>query len=496
MKKWKTILAVFLTAMICAAGIPQWTMEAWAASAVISFSDPQVKVGEDFSVNVKIASSDGNIGNVDLMLKYDSDAIEFSEGADASGGAGSIHVKSSTESTSTKTVTYTLKFKALAEGTSQITVDSSEIYDTDSKEITVSKTGQSTITVSKDGTSSSSASSASDASAATNENASLSTQTVDVDGTTYTVAQSFDNKLIPDGFSENSMEYKDASVECAVAGDMTLLYLVDSEGTGSFFIYDAQADTFSRFITINVEKKMLIVQEPDDSVEIPEGFTETTIELNGNYQVTGWTPSNEESPEYCLIYGQTAGGTPGLYSYDLSEKTIQRYFSDPSGNYSDEEVNQIIDSYNQLKDKANKRMIVMIVLAVAALIFFFTTINLLLRRKDRREEENYEDDVDAAGYAPYDRDEEYVPDLGRDEKKKKHGKKANKESKADKENNGPEIPIHQTAAERAERLRAAAEAAEKAAQEAEAKAEAAKAAMKETEPKNDDGGDDDDMFDL
>ena len=252
MKKWRVILAGLFLALICALGTPGWTMEAMAASAAISFSDPQVKTGDSFSVNVKIASADGNIGKTDLMLKYDDKALQFSEGADASGGAGSVHLSASTDSSSAKTVTYTLKFKALAEGSTKITVTSSEIYDTDSKEIKVSKTGSSTVTVTSGTGSTDSSSAAKESGGASGANAALSTQTVEVNGTSYTVAQSFDKKALPDGFSEGSIEYKDASVECAAAGEMTLLYLVDGDGNGSFFIYDASSDTFSSFITINV----------------------------------------------------------------------------------------------------------------------------------------------------------------------------------------------------------------------------------------------------
>ncbi|WP_194608693.1 cohesin domain-containing protein [Clostridium vitabionis] len=492
MKKWRVILAGLFLALICALGTPGWTMEAMAASAAISFSDPQVKTGDSFSVNVKIASADGNIGKTDLMLKYDDKALQFSEGADASGGAGSVHLSASTDSSSAKTVTYTLKFKALAEGSTKITVTSSEIYDTDSKEIKVSKTGSSTVTVTSGTGSTDSSSAAKESGGASGANAALSTQTVEVNGTSYTVAQSFDKKALPDGFSEGSIEYKDASVECATAGEMTLLYLVDGDGNGSFFIYDASADTFSSFITINVEKKTLIVKEPDDTVQIPDGFTETTIELNGNYQVTGWTPSNQENPEYCLIYGQTTGGEAGLYSYDLTEKTIQRYFADKGGKYSDEEVNQMIDSYNSLKNQTNRRMIVTIALAVLTLIFFFTTINLLLRRKDRKEELEYLRSLDNEDDGRFD-DDEYMPDLGRTsgkngrEKAGAAGKKASSSGKPGKDRPaGPEIPIRQTQAERAKRLKEAAEQAEKAAREAEAKAAAARAAAEEQ--RSDDDG--------
>ena len=42
----------------------------------LSFSDPTVSVGDQVSVTMKI-TSDGALGSSDVMLQYDTDALEF-----------------------------------------------------------------------------------------------------------------------------------------------------------------------------------------------------------------------------------------------------------------------------------------------------------------------------------------------------------------------------------------------------------------------------------
>ncbi|WP_352397857.1 cadherin-like beta sandwich domain-containing protein [[Clostridium] aminophilum] len=467
----------FAAAALLAAGIlsvesPVGRITAWASSAVISFSDPDTKVGDTFNVNVKITSTDGTLGSSKMMLKYDSSVIEFQGGSNASGGAGAVKLSGNVDSTNAKSVTYQLKFKALSEGSTTIKVDDYEVYDANSKNVDVSKVGKSSIrvkkgsgstsgktalktlkvssgslspafspditsytvnvgedvtdftvnaeaedssskvhitgdTILKDGVNTVECEVSSPDGASTRKyiitvnkgaaatassgdktaSAVLSSEKATVDSTEYTVAQSFDSKLIPAGFEEGSVEYKSASIMCAKTESLCLLYLVDAAGTGNFYIYDPQTDAFSPFVTINVTEKSIVVLTPDDTVAIPKGFSQTTIQLNGNYEVVGWTPdSGESSSDYCLVYGMNSAGEKGLYSYDLSEKTMQRYFEKPGGLYDDAQIEEIIDKYNALQDKYNHRFLIMAALAFGCVILFITIVNLLLHRHDRIEE--------------------------------------------------------------------------------------------------------------
>lgn len=64
-----------------------------AFAARIAFSDPSGNVGDEITVNMKITGSDGEtINSSDVMLSYDSSALEFVSGTGATGGAGSLRV--------------------------------------------------------------------------------------------------------------------------------------------------------------------------------------------------------------------------------------------------------------------------------------------------------------------------------------------------------------------------------------------------------------------
>ena len=83
-------LAVALTVLLSQA------FPVFAASGQLTFSDPSVSVGNQVSVTMRI-SADAPLGASDVMLGYDSSALEFVSGTNANGGAGSIRVVGSME---------------------------------------------------------------------------------------------------------------------------------------------------------------------------------------------------------------------------------------------------------------------------------------------------------------------------------------------------------------------------------------------------------------
>lgn len=479
-RKLKQWMIGFFAALVMLAGVPAGSLiTAYAATAKISFSDPNVTVGQEFSVNVKITSPDGNLGASDVMLSYDPASIEFVNGNNASGGAGSIRLLGTMDSGNTTQFSYTLKFKALQAGNSAISVGSYEIYDVDTQAVSVSKVGSSAVTVNAPATYSSEArlsslkvspgqlspafsseitsysvtvgseisklavsAGAKDAKAkvlvsgdsglqtgnntvvckvtaedgkttksytitvtkeaALPEETSLAEETVpeessaavsgnqrvEVDGTAYMIAASFDTAALPEGYTSSVTTYGGEEVMCGTGNGMLLLYLQAEDQTGSFFIYMPETDTFSPYVTIDVAAKSILVLPLDESVELPEGFASTTIQLNGNHKVQGWVWQSDEAQQYCVIYGMNENGEKNLYRYDIEERTFQRYFHDPAlqSKYDDEKVEELIDQYNSLCEDYNFRFIIIIVLLVVCLILFFLIINLLLHRKDVMEE--------------------------------------------------------------------------------------------------------------
>ena len=481
MKKFKNIILGILAAGMLTVAAPVGGISAYASSAKISFSDPSATVGQEFSVNVKISSQDGNLGASDVVLSYDPSVIEFVSGNNASGGAGSVRLVGTMDSSSTKAFSYTLKFKAVQAGNTSISVGSYEVYDSDAQAVTVSKTGTASVKVKAPATSSAEAAlsslkispgtlspafspnvtsytaqvgasvdklavsaSAKDSKAKvlvsgdsglkvgantvvckgtaedgqTTKSYTITVNKLDtvdvpseaetgaeteavgttpvvkngldveIDGVSYTVATEFDASLLPEGYTQSTCTYGGSEVQCGNGNDLTLLYLQGADGNGAFYIYIPESGVLSPYVTIDVTAKSILVLPPDESVQIPDGFMETTIQLNGTYKVQGWVWKSDEQQKYCVVYGMNESGEKSLYRYDIAEKTFQRYFEDPSlaTKYDDAQVEEIVDKYNALCRDYNIRFVMLAVLGVACVILFFIVINLLLKRKEWREE--------------------------------------------------------------------------------------------------------------
>lgn len=190
---------------------------------------------------------------------------------------------------------------------------------------------------------------------------------VEIDGVSYTVATEFDASLLPEGYTQSTCTYGGSEVQCGNGNDLTLLYLQGTDGNGAFYIYIPESGVLSPYVTIDVTAKSILVLPPDESVQIPDGFMETTIQLNGTYKVQGWVWKSDEQQKYCVVYGMNESGEKSLYRYDIAEKTFQRYFEDPSlaTKYDDAQVEEIVDKYNALCRDYNIRFVMLAVLGVA-----------------------------------------------------------------------------------------------------------------------------------
>ena len=204
----------------------------------------------------------------------------------------------------------------------------------------------------------------------------------EIEGKEYLVAASFDQSLLPAGFTASTVTYQEQDIMGGENGDLTILYLQDPEGSEGFWFYDAESGEFTRYANIHVSEKNITVLPADEAPEVPEGFAETTIQLNGDYKVEGWVWESDTEQRYCVVYGMNENGEKGLYRYDIGEKTIQRYFEDPAvkSSYSDEEVEAFIQEYNDMNQLYRLRLIIIIALGAVCVILIIMVI-VLLRKK-------------------------------------------------------------------------------------------------------------------
>lgn len=465
------------------------TVVAYAASGKITFSDPTVTVGDQVSVTVKIASSDGTaLGASDVRLQYDSSALEFVSGTNANGGAGSIRLVGAMEAQGQTTFSFTLKFKALKAGTSAITVTSQEVYDVDSQAVSISHVGSSAVKINAPVTYSKEASLASltispgeltpefssdvteytasvskdvdkitvsapakDSKASvsvsgaeelqTGENTitckvtaedgeTVKTYTIlvtkaegteepstepttetpssggngtNVEEGNWTVAETFDESLLPVGFTVSEYVYDGTNVMAGMdsLGNI-LLYMTNENGDGDFFLYDPETNVLAPYVTVTMAERQIIVLPPEEipaDVELPDGFAECTIDI-GDHTVHGWIwkNNNGDTPEYCVVYGQNEEGERSFYRYDQKEMTLQRYFQDPDAAELRSKYDAVAKDYNSLLEDYRVRGIMIIVLFGICILLVIILIVMLLTRKPgepRRPEKEPEEFIPA-----------------------------------------------------------------------------------------------------
>lgn len=379
------------------------SFQSFAASGRIAFSDPSAQVGEEVSVTVKFSTTGGeSLGNTDIMLSYDPEILEYiNETENASGGAGAIRVWSAP--TGSSEATTILRFQALKAGTATISVSSWEAYDNNGQSLDEVREGSSTVTVSALATSSTDATLAS----MTVSPGSLTPSftpltdsyavTVGLDTTQLTVSavanndkatvaleggddlQEGENTVICRVTAEDGTTVKEYTITVTrVEGGETAALEAGETGT--------EAPEVLAELTVTARKIQII--ELPEGVEVPAGFRESSIAI-GDTKVPGWTWAADETPRYCVFYGMNDNGEQNFYRYDLTEKTIQRYFEEDNAGVTSEEYETLADNYNSLVGDYQKVKILMFVLIGIAVILL---VMLLLSRRGtgRRENERYQ----------------------------------------------------------------------------------------------------------
>lgn len=373
-RKVKHAVLRILAVMMLAVAIP---FQSFAANAKIAFTDPSTEVGSEFTVTMKFTSTSGDVlGDTRVYLTYDSSMIEYVQGssAQASGGEGTLIVSSTMDGKTE--VSTPLKFKALKEGVATIKVvtDNSEAYDSDGQMLTMDKIGSSKVTI---GPATSTAVQSDDASL---KSLQISPGTLDPafspDVENYTASVGLDI----DKLTVSAQPANDNAVVSVEGGDE----LKDGENTVVCKI-TAEDGTTVRSYTITVTREKGGQSEPNATtvpaeeldvlaelessrnaikigitdlpagMKAPAGLKESNVTI-GDTKVKGWIPQTDGNPEYCVFYAVNSDtNEQGFYRYDLSEKTIQRYFegNDSSAIEKDPRYQGIVEELNKIKREFN-----------------------------------------------------------------------------------------------------------------------------------------------
>ena len=350
MKKLQYIMLTFLFCCLLA-------FSSLAASGQISFSDPKVTAGEEVNVTMKIKSGDSSLSSAELELSYDSSLLEFESGTDASGGEGSIHVSGAGSGAGSGTLEYNFRFRTLGSGETTINVVSQQVTASDNSQVEINHLGSSAVTVlaesgsEKDATLkelSVSPGELSPAFSSTNTDYSLTVGT-DVSRLTVNAVPSADS----------------AKVE--ISGNDSL-----NMGENHVTVNVSSSDgskTTNEGVKLSAKEKTITIMNPGSDVKIPDGFAESRIDIDG-HQVRGWVWKEDTEHPYCIVYGMNDAGELNFYRYDLSEKTIQRYFLDPVAEKTKQDAEAyaaLVKTHDSLVLRYNWQFILSCVLALLCL---------------------------------------------------------------------------------------------------------------------------------
>lgn len=185
-------------------------------------------------------------------------------------------------------------------------------------------------------------------------------------------------------------------------GDLKVLYLNNTNGAGSLYVYDEAQQTIYPFIKLISEKGHVIVLLPDEqNAPAPEGFENCTFSIEGKGLVSAYQLkediASEESEvnirDFYLVYCMNDAGEKGWYMYDSIEGTYQRYIpivpSVQTG--SDDVVDTDLESkYTALEKELNTaKMTQYIILAIAAaVIFILLIVIIVLAVKGRKKKDD------------------------------------------------------------------------------------------------------------
>ncbi|MCC8127308.1 MAG: cadherin-like beta sandwich domain-containing protein [Clostridiales bacterium] len=375
------------------------SFQSFAASGRIAFSDPSAQVGEEVSVTVKFSTTGGEaLGNTDIMLSYDPEILEYiNETENASGGAGAIRVWSAP--TGASEATTILRFQALKAGTATISVTSWEAYDNNGQSLETVKEGSSAVTVSALATSSTDATLAS----MTISPGSLTPSftpltesyavTVGLDTTQLTVSAVANNDKATVALEGgDDLQEGENTVICRVTAEdgttvkeyTITVTRVEGGETAASEEGETGSETPEVLAELTVTARKIQIIDLPEGVEVPAGFRESSIAI-GDTKVPGWTWAADESPRYCVFYGMNDNGEQNFYRYDLTEKTIQRYFEEDNAGVTSEEYETLADNYNSLVGDYQKVKILMFVFIGIAVILL---VVLLISRRGAGRGEN------------------------------------------------------------------------------------------------------------
>ena len=139
---------------------------------------------------------------------------------------------------------------------------------------------------------------------------------------------SFTDDVIPPGFTRASFDYEDVVVPCCVYTNapnvkrIVYLYKEGTQGPPSFYYFNEETNRCSAMAVM--QSGSYSIMDMLDIYECPEGYRDGTYMIGGaSYKV--FTPKDVDIPNHYIVCAINNTGLYGLYVYDITEGTLQRF---------------------------------------------------------------------------------------------------------------------------------------------------------------------------
>ena len=132
---------------------------------------------------------------------------------------------------------------------------------------------------------------------------------------------------VPKGFEKTTIKIDDKDVKALQNKDLglTLLYLQTEDEKTGFYIYDVDNNKVLRqYQTLTVNGKTYVIMDAPENLEEVQGLEKSTIKI-GDLEMNGWKFNEETLSHYTLVYLMNDAGESGLYTYEDTEGTLQKY---------------------------------------------------------------------------------------------------------------------------------------------------------------------------
>lgn len=391
---------------------------ALAASATLTFSSKKSEVSKGEKITIILTvESDAIVGDVEAYVSYDPELLEFKTGgSQISGSDGLLLVRDVGTGVESEVKKYSMSFEAVKKGACEIsTSDRASVMDAGGREMSVSSNR---ISVSVKETKKPS------------KNNNL--KTLEVSPGTLTPEFHKDTKkyrLTVDSNTDHIYisalaEQKNAQVsiegnENLRIGKNSIVIRVTAQNGAQkeYSILVTKPSAEDEALAKKEEQDLLAGEEEplsgevpnftmiqkEDSVFIengyrlkvleapdhliPDGFIRTEVALYGE-TLPAYVPKEERENEFILLYGENKEGQSRFYSFDRSERTIQRFIPERTAVEKKDLKNAGIHAA-QYNEKLSHLAVVIAVLSGLCVLLLLGIIRLFLKSRGYSE---YEDD--------------------------------------------------------------------------------------------------------